>query len=161
MSTSHGPWKLLTRNCVSPKLAPVTRHAGQTPIIPRQPACAHTSQNGTMSEKTGSCRPTIELSACRSRSVIRASVISGVPSAPNATGAVLPISASFAASSGRKPSPIISAPVIATGAPKPAAPSMNAPKLNAISSAWMRRSRETPATCCCSTANCPVSTESV
>ena len=31
---------------------------------------------------------------------------------------------------------------------------------NAISSAWMRRSREMPAICCCRTTNCPVSTES-
>ena len=83
-----------------------------------------------------------------------------MPSEPNATGAVLPISASLAASSGLKPSPIINAPLMATGAPKPAAPSMKAPKLNAISSAWMRRSPETPAICFCSTANCPVSTES-
>ena len=50
-------------------------------------------------------------------------------------GAVLPISASFAASSGLKPSPISIAPVIATGAPNPAQPSMNAPKQNATSNA--------------------------
>ena len=87
-----------------------------------------------------------------------AKVVSGVPSEPNATGAVLPMSASFAASSGLKPKPIIKAPVMATGAPKPAAPSMNAPKLNAMSSAWMRLSSDTLAICRCSTANCPVST---
>ena len=57
-----------------------------------------------------------------------------MPSAPKATGAVLPMSASFAASNGRKPRPIISAPLIATGVPNPAAPSMNAPKLKAINS---------------------------
>jgi hypothetical protein len=68
--------------------------------------------------------------------------------------------ASFAASSGRNPRPISSAPEIAIGVPKPAAPSMNAPKLKAISSAWMRRSPETPAICLCSSANPPVSTDS-
>jgi hypothetical protein len=64
----------------------------------------------------------------------------GVPMAPKATGAVLPIRARSAACKGRKPSPISMAAEIATGVPKPAAPSMNAPKLNAISSSWMRRS---------------------
>ena len=90
--------------------------------------------------------------------MIFAKVISGVPSEPNATGAVLPMSASLAASRGRNPSPMSSAPLIATGAPNPAAPSMKAPKLKAINSAWIRRSPETPATCRCKTSNCPVST---
>jgi hypothetical protein len=62
-STSHGPCQLLTANCVMPKLAPQTKHAGHTSRIPRQPTCAATSQNGTSSEKNGNCRPTIELSA--------------------------------------------------------------------------------------------------
>ena len=158
MSTSQGPWKLLTKNCMTPKLIPVTKQAGHTASIPRQPACAATSQKGTTSEKSGSCRPTIALSCIRSRPVMSASVVSGVPSEPKATGAVLPMRASFAASSGLKPRPIMSAPVIATGAPKPAAPSMKAPKLKAIRRAWMRRSPDTPATCRCSTPNCPVST---
>ena len=51
MSTSHGPWKLLTTNCMIAKLPPATRHAGQTATMPRQPDLAATSQNGTMSEK--------------------------------------------------------------------------------------------------------------
>ncbi len=120
---------------MTPKLAPVTKHAGHTPSMPRHPTCAATSQKGTMSEKSGSCRPTIALSESRSRPVMSASVVNGVPSEPKATGAVLPMSASFAASSGLKPRPIINAPVMATGAPKPAAPSMKAPKLNAMSRA--------------------------
>ena len=107
------------------------------------PACAAISQNGTMIENTGSWRPTIAESACKSSPVTLARVTSGVPSAPNATGAVLPMSASLAASSGRNPSPIISAPEIATGVPNPAVPSMNAPKLNASNSARIRRSRDT------------------
>ena len=93
------------------------------------------SQKGTMSEKKGSCRPTIELSAWRSRPVTLLIVVIGMPTLPNATGAVLPMRASFAASSGLNPKPMSIAPEIATGAPKPAQPSMNAPKQNAMSSA--------------------------
>ena len=57
----------------------------------------------------------------------------GVPSAPNATGAVLPISDRPAAGSGLKPNPISMAAEMATGVPKPAVPSTNAPKQNAMS----------------------------
>ena len=53
MSTTQGPWKLLTRNCGSAKLTPATRHAGQTSFIPLYPAIAQTSQNGTNTEKNG------------------------------------------------------------------------------------------------------------
>src|SRR5688572_4649617 len=53
-STSHGPWKLETRNCGTAKASPATRIAGQTASIPRNPANAQTSQNGTMTEKSGS-----------------------------------------------------------------------------------------------------------
>ena len=147
-------------NCMIANVPPAVRQAGQTSIMRRQPTCAATSQNGTMSEKIGNWRPTIALSWCRSSPVSGAIVTSGMPSDPNATGAVLPISASLAASSGLKPSPIIIPPLIATGAPKPAAPSMKAPNANASISAWMRRSREMPAICCCRTSNWPVSTES-
>ena len=60
--------------------------------MPRQPAYAQTSQNGTMIEKNGSCRPTIPLSANRSSPVTLWSAMIGVPSAPKATGAVLAMS---------------------------------------------------------------------
>ena len=43
VSTNHGPWWLLTRNCTMAKLRPPTRHAGQTSSIARQPAIAATS----------------------------------------------------------------------------------------------------------------------
>ena len=33
--------------------------AGQTSFMPFQPANAHTTQNGTISEKIGNCRPTM------------------------------------------------------------------------------------------------------
>src|SRR5882672_833337 len=54
MSTSHGPWKLEIRNCGTANAAPAVSAAGHTPNIPRQPANAHTTQKGTISEKNGS-----------------------------------------------------------------------------------------------------------
>src|SRR5690349_14578239 len=48
MSTSHGPWKFETRNCGIAKVTPATRIAGQICTMPRQPANAQISQNGTM-----------------------------------------------------------------------------------------------------------------
>jgi hypothetical protein len=108
--------------------------------------------------KNGSCRPTIALRSDNGSPVTWASEVTGIPSEPKATGAVLPISASIAASNGRAPSPISMTAEMATGAPKPAAPSMKAPKLNAISSAWMRRSWERPAMDCRMISNWPVST---
>ena len=66
--------------------------------------------------------------------------MSGVPSAPNATGAVLAMSERPDAASGAKPRPMSSAPVTATGVPNPAAPSKNAPNANATSSSCSRAS---------------------
>jgi hypothetical protein len=54
MSTSHGPCRLLITNCMIANVPPAVRQAGQTSSIRRQPTCAATSQNGTMSEKIGS-----------------------------------------------------------------------------------------------------------
>jgi hypothetical protein len=71
--------------------------------------------------------------------------MTGVPSAPNATGAVFAINDSADASSGGKPSPISIAPVTATGVPNPAAPSKKAPNANAMSSSCSRRSAVIPA----------------
>lgn len=79
------------------KLPPQTRIAGQQPTTPRQPAIVATSQAGTISEKKGNCRPAIWLSSISSMPEILASVVIGVPSAPNATGEVLAMSASPAA----------------------------------------------------------------
>jgi hypothetical protein len=149
---------LLTRNCVIAKLPPAVRQAGQTSRMPFHPAITTISQKGTMSEKNGSCRPTIADSLSRGRCVTALSAIIGVPRAPKATGAVLPMSARPAASRGRKPRPMSMAPEIATGVPKPAAPSMNAPKLKAMSRAWMRRSSPSPAIVRFTTSNWPVVT---
>jgi hypothetical protein len=106
--------------------------AGHTPSIPRQPANAATTQNGTSTEKNGNWRPTIFDSAKTSMPVTWLSVVIGMPNEPNATGAVFAINARHDACKGRNPSWIRIAPVIATGAPNPAMPSMNAPKEKAM-----------------------------
>lgn len=101
-----------------------------------------------ISEKKGSWRPTMADSArvvvwtsSPSMGAIRPPrVVTGMPSEPKATGAVLAISASTAAMIGSKPRPASIAAVIATGAPNPAMPSISAPKQNATSRIWMRRS---------------------
>ena len=63
ISTSHGPWKFETRYCGIANETPATRIGGQTSIILRQPTNAVISQNGTMTEKNGSWRPTMPLSS--------------------------------------------------------------------------------------------------
>ena len=59
MSTIQGLMKFEMRNCGIANETPVTRIAGHTSFMPFQPAKAQMSQNGTMSEKNGNCRPTI------------------------------------------------------------------------------------------------------
>jgi len=59
MSTIQGLMKFEIRNCGTANDTPHTRIAGQIAIMPRQPANAQISQNGTISEKNGNCRPTI------------------------------------------------------------------------------------------------------
>ena len=87
-------------------------------------------------------RPTAALSRASGKPVTVASVTSGTPIEPNATGDVFASKQSAAASNGAKPTPASIAPATATGVPKPAAPSINAPKANAISSACKRGSAE-------------------
>src|SRR5215510_12052271 len=82
ISTIQGLMKFEIRNCGTAKDTPVTRIAGQTSIIPRHQAKAQISQNGTISEKNGNCRPTIAPSRNGSRPVMLASPAMGVPSAP-------------------------------------------------------------------------------
>src|SRR6266404_9521532 len=59
ISTIHGLTKLEIKNWGTAKDTPQTRIAGQMAIMPRHPAKVQMSQNGTMSEKNGSCRPTM------------------------------------------------------------------------------------------------------
>src|ERR1044072_2986219 len=144
MSTIQGLMKLEIRYCGIANETPVTTMAGQTSFMPFQPAKAQISQNGTISEKNGSCRPTIAPSRNGSMPVTLDNPAIGVPSAPYATGAVLAISERPEAARGEKPSPISTAPVTATGVPKPDAPSKKAPKQNAMSKSCSLRSSVTP-----------------
>ena len=57
-----------------------------------------------MSEKNGSCRPTIADNVISLMPVALLSAMMGVPNAPKATGAVLAMSERPDAASGRKPS---------------------------------------------------------
>ena len=82
----------------------------------------------------------------------------GVASAPKATGAVLAISATEAALTGRKPRAISMTTVMATGVPKPASASSSAPKQNAMMMAWMRWSGLTRENDRRSTSKWPVAT---
>ena len=82
----------------------------------------------------------------------------GVASAPNATGAVLAISATDAARIGEKPSAISMTTVTATGVPKPASASSSAPKQNATMTAWTRMSGLTRAIDRRSTSKWPLTT---
>src|ERR1700738_4820421 len=82
MSTIHGLMKFEIRNCGIANETPVTRIAGHTSFMPFQPAKAHTTQNGTISEKNGNCRPTIAPRRNGSMPVTLARPAIGVPSAP-------------------------------------------------------------------------------
>src|SRR5476651_1067489 len=82
MSTIHGLMKLEIRNCGMAKETPVTRMAGQISFMPLKPAKAQISQNGTISEKNGNCRPTMAPSRNGSMPVTLARPAIGVPSAP-------------------------------------------------------------------------------
>jgi hypothetical protein len=159
-STSHGPWKFETRNCVTANDKPVTRIAGQISSMAFHPAKAQISQNGTSSEKNGSWRPIIPDSCSRSSPVTADKAMTGVPRAPYATGAVLAIRDRPEAASGLNPKPISIAAVTATGVPKPAAPSKNAPNANAINSSCSRRSSVMFIMLSCSALNEPFSSVS-
>ncbi|MNT72128.1 hypothetical protein D3C72_2106990 [compost metagenome] len=85
----------------------------------------------------------------------------GMPMAPKATGAVLPIRHRPAAYSGLKPRPTSSAAVIATGAPKPAAPSRKAPKQKPTRMSCRRWSSVTDRIEARMISNCPVLTDTL
>ncbi len=86
------------------KATPAHKAAGQTPTIPRHPAKAQTTQNGTSTENGVSWRPTIADKSPKSKSVTDLSARMGVPKAPKATGAVFAINDSPEAANGLKPS---------------------------------------------------------
>ncbi len=78
----------------------------------------------------------------RAVTVVRTRI--GVPTAPQATGAVLAIRQSVAAWNGSKPRPIRNEPAIATGGPAAAGALQEAPKQNAIRISCSRLSVEAP-----------------
>src|SRR5205809_3914592 len=159
MSTRFESTWLDQRYCVTLKDVPTTRMAGSTSNVSAQPTIARTSQKGTMMPVMGRMRPIMALRSDSGRPDTAASVCTGVPMAPHATGDVFAISLSAAAWNGLNPRPIMKAPAIATGAPNPAAPSMNAPKQNATNRTWSRRSGVIPATDSFMISNWPVWTE--
>ena len=85
----------------------------------------------------GRIRPVMALKAGSEKPVTPDSTRIGVPTAPQATGAVLAIKQSVAAWKGSKPRPMRNEPAIATGAPPPPVPSRKAPKQKAIRMSWM------------------------
>ena len=85
-------------------------------------------------------RPATPCTRSSGNPVMPASVITGMPIDPNATGAVLANRQMDDAYSAENPSPTIMAAATATGVPKPAQPSINAPNANAINSACIRLS---------------------
>src|SRR5262249_54077364 len=133
--------------------------AGKTSKVSFQLTIARTSQKGTMIAVKGRMRPIVALRSDSGRPDTAASVWTGVPMAPQATGAVLAIRLSTAAWNGSNPRPIMNAPAIATGAPNPAAPSIRAPKQKATSSTCSRRSGVIPAIDCFIISNWPVLTD--
>ena len=147
------------KNSIPANENPTTRIAGNTSNVSSQLTIVRTSQKGTITAVNGRIRPIILFRSPSGRPETAASVWTGVPIAPQATGAVFAIKFKTAAWNGRKPRPIMKAPAIATGAPNPADPSMKAPKQNATSSNCSRRSGVIAATDSFMISNCPVSTE--
>ena len=82
---------------MSAKETPTTRTAGRTSKVLRQPTIVRTSQNGTRTDAKGSMRPSIAFRSDSGSPATDASVCTGVPIAPQATGAVLAIRFSAAA----------------------------------------------------------------
>ena len=114
------------------------------PSMPRAPANAQTSQNGTITEKKGSWRPTMALSVVQIQRRDRLQREDRRPERAECDRARCWRSATVRRrraerSRGRSEW----RPVTATGVPNPDAPSKNAPKQNATSSNCSRRSRVT------------------
>ena len=98
-----------------------------------------------MAESGGRIRPVMALKAVSGSPVTPARTRIGLPTPPQATGAVLATRQSVAAWNGSNPSPIRNEPAMATGAPPPPVPSRNAPKQNAIRMSCSRLSDDSAA----------------
>jgi hypothetical protein len=117
---------LADRPASMPNTVPAVSAGSHAWRSPRRPSTTATSTSGTNTARIGVCRPTIEPSVSTvsrgsslTPEVISARVTIGMARAPNATGAVLAISATVAALSGGKPSAMSITALMATGVPKP------------------------------------------
>src|SRR5262245_49992319 len=89
MSVSSGPTKFDTRNCMLANDTPHATIAGQTSKARANPAITTIRYAGMNTETIAHRRPTIALNDISGSPVVPASVTSGIPIEPNATGAVL------------------------------------------------------------------------
>src|SRR5579884_3768809 len=89
MSVSSGPTKLEMLNCTAAKVAPHATTAGHTSAAPAHPAIVTTKEVGIITEIMAQIRPTMALRWLTGSDVMPASVMTGMPIEPNATGAVL------------------------------------------------------------------------
>ncbi len=85
------------KNCMDANEIPTTRMAGKTSNVSFHGTMARTSQNGTMTAVIGRMRPIMAFISASGSNVTAASMCTGVPIAPQATGAVLAIRFSAAA----------------------------------------------------------------
>src|ERR1035441_812580 len=126
--------------------APQVSTAGQTssiagrPLVTRIRYAGRINAMGAVSVPAMPLSPATPFTRSRGSPVMPASVITGIPIDPNATGAVFASRQIDDAYSEENPSPTIIAAATATGVPKPAQPSINAPNANAISNACIRLS---------------------
>src|ERR1700732_1852568 len=77
------------KNWVNPKERPTTRMAGRTSNVSAHPPIVLTSQNGTITAVKGRMRPIIALRSDSGSPHTAAKACTGVPMAPQATGAGL------------------------------------------------------------------------
>src|ERR1035441_928921 len=132
--------------------------AGHTSSIAGSPLVTRIRYAGNSNENGALSQPATPLTFARGSPVIAASVITGMPMDPKATGAVFASRQIEDAYSAEKPKPTIIAAATATGVPNPAQPSMNAPNAKAINSACIRLSEVTEPIESLMTSNLPVVT---
>src|SRR6266545_6758041 len=104
------------------KEIPLTASAGHTSTVSLQPTRLRVSHSGRIADNGGRILPAIALSECSGNPVTPVRMRIGLPTPPQATGAVLARRQSVAAWKGAKPSPIRNDPATATGAPPPPVP---------------------------------------
>src|SRR5207245_8729249 len=95
------------KNCIPANDNPTTRIAGNTSNVSSQLTIVRTSQKGTITAVNGRIRPIILFRSPSGRPDTAASVWTGVPIAPQATGAVFAIMFTMAAWNDRKTKPIV------------------------------------------------------